>query len=96
MTLLLAEHELDAANQAREDAALHAQRERWYAVWPSCCGGCNSNQGRLACTCGGAALDEAEDMWGPERTNPWLLALYAAALVLSIAASTLWPLGVAP
>lgn len=82
------------------EADLDATHQRRLEHLPRCCGGCDSNQGRRACTCGAAALDDDDDddddMWALERQSPWLLALYAAVLVATIAASALWPLGFAP
>lgn len=40
-------------------------------------------------------LAEEDDMWAPERNRPWLRLVYAAAIVLSLAASAIQPWGFA-
>lgn len=55
------------------------------------CRGCCS-QGRN-CTCSSDMVDEIESV---EASHPWLLLLYAVAIVGSIALSSLFPWGVQP
>lgn len=51
--------------------------------------GCTCKQGRRPpCHCAG--------MWSVEQASPWLLAVYAVALVGAIVASIFWPYWITP
>ena len=55
-----------------------------------CTGRCE--QGEYDCDCNARPVSAWRDMWDAELRHPWLLAVYALALVIAIAASAAWPL----
>lgn len=90
MTPRLTEAELDAANAAHFAAA----QEYADTLPPLDYAGCNGrcDQGRRQCDCSRAQFGMFDD----EVRYPWRwAAFYAAAFVAAVAASVIWPWGVA-
>lgn len=86
---------MSADHLAREAAADAAELRRITRPVPidvihvGCDGACE--QGIYDCDCDARPVSTWRDVWEAEIAHPWLAALYALVLAVSIAAAWLWP-----